>query len=75
VKLGKKDLQRVDAQVFQQSDHDRAYRFMLKQYRRTLEQMLASHGSPEAVGAQIFYDLAHILDLPAKASLKPVKLI
>lgn len=72
VQLGKKNLQRVDAQVYQQSDHDRAYRFMLKQYRRVLEQMLASHGSPEAVGAQIFYDLAHPDDLPEKVSLKAI---
>lgn len=73
VQLGNKTLKRVDAQVYQQSDHDRAYRFMLKQYRKVLEQMLASHGSPEAVGAQIFYDLSHPDDVPQKASLKPVK--
>lgn len=70
--LGHTKLQRVDAQVYQRSDHDRAYRFMLKQYRRVLEQMLASHGSPETVGAQIFYDLEHLDDAPEKASLKPV---
>ena len=57
--LGKQNLKRVDAQVYQPSDHERAYRFMLKQYHRVLEAMLATHGSPEAVGAQIFYDLAH----------------
>lgn len=72
VQLGKKDLQRVDAQVYQPSDHDRAYRFMLKQYKKVFEQMLASHGSPEAVGAQIFYDLAHPEDLTEKTSLKPI---
>jgi DNA relaxase NicK len=72
LQLGKKGLQRVDAQVYQQSDHDRAYRFMLKQYRRVFEQMLASHGSPEAVGAQILYDLAHPDDFSQKTSLKPV---
>ena len=72
VQLGQKDLQRVNAQVYQPSDHDRAYRFMIRQYRKVLEQMLASHGSPEAVGAQIFYDLAHADDEPAKASLKLV---
>jgi len=73
VEMGKKGLQRVDAQVWQQSDHDRAYRFMLKQYRNVLEQMLATHGSPEALGAQIAYDLEH-LDLdPLKASLKPIE--
>lgn len=68
--LGKSDLQRVNAHVYEQSDHDRAYRFMIKQYRRVLEQMLASHGSPEAVGAQIYYDLAHSDDEPVKAVLK-----
>jgi DNA relaxase NicK len=72
IKLGNTDLQRVDAQVYQQADHDRAYRFMLKQYRRVLEQMQASHGSPEAVGAQIFQDLALAHVQPPKASLKPV---
>lgn len=71
--LGKKGLQRVDAQVYEQSDHDRAYRFMLKQYRRVLEQMLATHGSPEALGAQICYDLAQSDAPPPKASLKPFK--
>lgn len=72
VQMGKRDLKRVDAQVYQQSDHDRAYRFMLKQYRRVLENMLASHGSPEAVGAQIFYDLAHPEDEASKTSLRPI---
>lgn len=71
--LGKKGLQRVDAQVYEQSDHERAYRFMMKQYRKVFEQMHASHGSPEAVGAQIFYDLAHSDDAPPKASLRPFK--
>lgn len=72
LQLGKSGLQRVQAQVYQQSDHDRAYRFMLKQYRKVLEQMHASHGSPEAVGAQIFHDLACADDFREKASLKPV---
>lgn len=72
VQLGNRDLKRVDAQVYQPSDHDRAYRFMLKQYRRVLESMLASHGSPEAVGAQIFYDLAHPEDEAEKVVLRPV---
>lgn len=73
VQLGKKNLQRVQAQVYQPSDHDRAYRFMIKQYRKVLEQMLASHGSPEAVGAQIFYDLANPIDPAEKISLKLIK--
>lgn len=73
VQLGKKGLQRVDAQVYEQSDHDRAYRFMLKQYRRVLEQMLATHGSPEALGAQIAYDLAHPSGEYEKVALRPFK--
>lgn len=72
VQLGKKDLQRVSAQVYQPSDDERAYRFMIRQYRNALEKMLATHGSPEAVGAQIFYDLANMDDAPVKASLKLV---
>lgn len=72
VKMGHKDLQRVDAQIYKPSDHERAYRFMLKQYRRVLEQMKDSHGSWEAVGAQIGYDLDRMDDLPEKIALKPV---
>lgn len=72
IQLGNTDLQRVDVQVYQQSDHDRAYSFMLKQYRRVFEQMLASHGSPETVGAQIFHDLSQIHIERPKAALKPV---
>jgi hypothetical protein len=73
VQMGNKDLQRVEAQIYQQSDHDRAYRFMLKQYRRVLEQMQASHGSWEAVGAQIGYDLEHPQDVAGKTLLKPIE--
>lgn len=72
VQLGQKDLQRVEAQIYQPSDHDRAYRFMLRQYRRVLEAMKDSHGSPEAVGAQIFYDLENLPDEAEKTSLRPV---
>ena len=72
IQLGKRDLKRVDAQVYQPSDHERAYRFMLKQYHRVLEAMLATHGSPEAVGAQIFYDLAHPEGEAKKTVLKPI---
>lgn len=68
--LGKKDLQKIDVQLYQPSDHDRAYRFCLKQYRRVLERMLADHGSPEAVGAQIFYDLARIDEEQEKAVIR-----
>jgi DNA relaxase NicK len=73
VQLGKRNLQRVDATVYQPSDHERAYRFMIKQYRKVLEQMLACHGSPEAVGAQIFLDLANPPTDSQKTALKPVK--
>jgi hypothetical protein len=72
IKLGNDSLQRVDAEVYQPTDHNRAYRFMLKQYARCLESMLAVHGSPEAVGAQIFHDLADIASDHPKASLRPV---
>lgn len=71
--LGAKDLQKIDVQIYQRSDHDRAYRFMLKQYRRVLERMLADHGSPETVGAQIFYDLEHMDEEQEKVLVRPVK--
>lgn len=72
VNMGHKDLKRVDAQIYKPSDHERAYRFMLKQYGKVLNEMMASHGSWEAVGAQIGYDLEHIDDQPQKIALKPV---
>lgn len=68
--LGNSELQKVDAVVFQQSDHERAYRFMLRQYRKALEAKLADCGSWETVGAQIGYDLAHPDELPDIVSLK-----
>lgn len=73
VQLGNKNLQRVEAQVYQPSDHERTYRFMIGQFFRTFDRMLADHGSPEAVGAQIFHDLRHMKDEAEKASLRPVK--
>lgn len=72
-RIGNSDLQRAEVQMYQPSDHERAYRFMLKQYRRVFEQMVSTHGSWEAVGAQIGYDLKNIHDLPEKASLKLFK--
>nr|CRY96430.1 hypothetical protein [uncultured prokaryote] len=72
VQLGKRDLKRVDAKVFQQSDHERAYRWMLKQYGPLLKAMQALHGSPEAVGAQIFYDLEHPEDEAKKTVLRAI---
>lgn len=73
LQLGKSGLQRVHAQVYQPSDHDRQMVWMLKQYRKLFEHLLAVHGSAEAVGAQIFYDLANPIDVAGKTSLKPVK--
>lgn len=72
VKMGHKDLQRVDAQIYKPSDHDRAYHFMLKQYRKVLESMKDAHGSWEAVGAQIGYDLGHMDQQQKKTVLKPI---
>lgn len=72
VQLGKRDLQRVDANVYQPSDHERAYRWLLKQYGPLLKAMQAIHGSPEAVGAQIFYDLAHPEDEAEKTVLRSI---
>lgn len=72
VQLGNRDLQRVDAQVYQPSDHERTYRWFLKQYGSLLKAMEAIHGSPEAVGAQIFYDLAHPEDEAKKTVLRAI---
>lgn len=73
VELGQTDLQRVDVQIYQPSDDQRAYRAFLKQYGNILRRMLATHGSPEAVGGQIFYDLGHMDQQETKVSLRPVK--
>lgn len=72
-KMGNSELQKVDAQVYQPSDHERAYHFMLKQYRRVLEAMHATHGSWETVGAQIGLDLSQLHTEQEKVVLKPVK--
>jgi hypothetical protein len=69
-KMGNSDLQRVELQVYQSSDHERAYRFMLKQYRRVLEAMQATHGSWETVGAQIGMDLIQIHNDAEKTAVK-----
>lgn len=73
VQMGNSDLQRADVQIFQKSDQDRAYRFMLKQYGNTLRSMLASHGSWDTVGAQIGYDLDHIHDESEKPLITRLK--
>lgn len=62
VQLGNADLKRIHPQIYQQADHDRAYRFLLKQYGKVLRQMNETHGSWETVGAQIGYDLAQLQD-------------
>lgn len=54
------DLARVEMQAGRESDHDRAYRFMLQQYGPTLRRMLADLGSWECVGLTIGDDLARI---------------
>ena len=43
--------------AWRQSDHDRAYRAMLKQYGSTLRQVLGDAGSPECFGLQLADDL------------------
>lgn len=70
--MGHEKLQRVESKIYQPSDHDRAYRFMLRQYGKVLNALKATHGSWETVGAQIGYDLAHLDDQPEKIVLKPV---
>lgn len=71
--MGHEKLQRVDVQMYQPSDHERAYRFMLKQYGKILKAMKATHGSWETVGAQIGHDLEHLDDQAKKIALRPVK--
>lgn len=71
--LGKTDIQRVEVQIYQPSDDERAYRHMLKQYGKILGKMLGTHGSWETVGAQIGYDLEHMGEERQKATLRPVK--
>lgn len=66
-------IQRVDVQIYQPSDDERAYRHMLKQYGKVFARMLATHGSAETVGAQIFHDLQHMDEPHTKTSLRPVK--
>jgi len=73
IELGKKDIQRVDVEIYQASDDERAYTHMLKQYGKLFGRMLATHGSAEAVGAQIFHDLANKDQSHKKTALRPVK--
>jgi DNA relaxase NicK len=71
VELGKTSIKRVDVQIYQPSDEERAYRWLLKQYGPLLTSMQGVHGSWEAVGAQIGYDLAHKDEARQKAVLSP----
>lgn len=68
-------IQRVDVQIYQPSDDERTYRHMLKQYGKLFGRLLATHGSAETVGAQIFYDLQHMDEPQTKTSLRPVKAV
>jgi hypothetical protein len=51
------DVDRIAMNPARESDHDRAYRFLLQQYGRTFLRLLHDHGSWAAVGAQIGDDL------------------
>lgn len=56
----KLDVERLKMNPARESDHDRAYRFLLKQYGRTFLRLLDDHGSWAAVGAQIGDDLKRL---------------
>ena len=62
VQIGNTDLQRVDTDIYQPSDHERTYRFMLGQYRKVFEHIRETHGTWDTLGAQIAYDLEHYDD-------------
>lgn len=51
------EVERIQMNPARESDDDRAYRFMLKQYGKTFVRLLKDHGSWSAVGAQIGEDL------------------
>ena len=73
LEMGKTDVQRVDVSMYQKSDQERAYRFLLKQYGPLLKRLMPHHGSWEALGAQIGYDLEHMDQMEDKIELRPVK--
>lgn len=54
------DVARIEMQGGRESDHQRAYRFMLQQYGPTLRRMLADLGSWDCVGLTIGDDLDRI---------------
>lgn len=51
------DVERVSMQAGRETDHERARRFMVMQYRRVLERMLDEVGSWERVGVQLGGDV------------------
>lgn len=53
-------VQRITMQAGRESDHDRAYRFMLKQYSNVLRQMYRDLGSWECVGLTIGGDMRRL---------------
>lgn len=57
--MGNKNAVRIKPVIFQPSDRERAYRWFLKQYGPLLIEMKDDHGSWEALGGQIGYDLEH----------------
>ncbi len=46
--------------AWRESDHDRAYHSMLRQYGRTLRRVLVETGSPECLGLQLAHDMAQL---------------
>lgn len=60
------DVARIEMQAGRESDHARAYRFMLQQYGPTLRRMLADLGSWECVGKTIGDDIDRIARLKLK---------
>jgi hypothetical protein len=47
----------ISMRTWRESDTERAYKFMLKQYKNILLKKLELHGSPGALGNQIIHDL------------------
>lgn len=56
-------VERITMQAGRETDHERAYRFMLRQYGNVLRQMFADLGGWDCVGRTIGDDLARIDDL------------
>lgn len=71
--MGKSDLARVNATIYDQADEDKAYAFCIKQYGRILSNRAKIHGSWETLGAQMGYDIEHAKEKPPRAVLEPLK--